>query len=349
MRETRESRDVWPVRGGGLATRVRHRITAHIETCRPDLVFYAGLVSLTGALLSSHHWTAWRLVAAWAAPTIGWFAAMYGGDYFDRELDAISKSQRPIPSGRMKPAEALTGMIVYILLGTFIAVALNPLNLAVVALTTAIGISYSKFFKAHGILGNISRGAITALAFVMGMLATSPGLVLRLLPVGLVFWLHDSGSNVVGAICDADGDRKGGYLTFPVRHGHRAALRLFLAFDVLWLALAAGAPVLIPGKSFDLAVYATFLAIAVALGSVTVVMLLQAPKPIARLAALRAHEVLVIERLVLAAAFIAAVTSPWVGLALLLPSAAATTLASLAIMRPSYEPDRLRWKKVAAQ
>jgi geranylgeranylglycerol-phosphate geranylgeranyltransferase len=325
------------------AIQAKQRIIAHIETCRPDLVFYAGLVSVSGALLASPHWTAWRLVGAWAAPTIGWFAAMYGGDYFDRDLDAIAKSQRPIPSGRMNPGEALSGMIVFILLGAVIAALLNPINLIIVVAAAGTGICYSKFFKTHGVLGNISRGAITALAFTMGTLSTSSHLQLRLIPVALIFWLHDSGSNVVGAICDADGDRQGGYLTFPVRHGDRASLWLLAGFDAAWVALAAGCPFALRG-SFRLGTYGSFLAVAVLLGSVTVVMLLQAARPIPRLAALRAHEVLVIERLVLAAAFIAAVTGAWYGVIVIVPSAAATLLSSIVIMRPSYEPNRLRWR-----
>jgi 4-hydroxybenzoate polyprenyltransferase/geranylgeranylglycerol-phosphate geranylgeranyltransferase len=325
----------------------KERVIAHIETCRPDLIFYAGLVAMSGAMLASDHWTVWRLAGAWAAPTLGWFAAMYGGDYFDRDLDAIAKAQRPIPSGRMRPGEALAGMIANIVLGAVIAALLNPFNLIIAGAATLIGVSYSKYFKAHGILGNISRGAITALAFTMGTLATSPHLPLRLLPLGLVFWLHDSGSNVVGAICDADGDRQGGYRTFPVRHGDLASLWLLVGFDVLWLALAAGYPFAL-ATPFDHAAYGGFLAVAAVMGSITVIMLVRAPRPIPRLDALRAHEILVIERLALAAAFIAAVAGVWLGLVLAVLSAGATLLSSVVIMRRSYEPNRLRWRKAAA-
>jgi O-antigen/teichoic acid export membrane protein len=55
--------------------------------------------------------------------------------------------------------------------------------------------------------------------------------------------------------------------------------------------------------------------------------------------------VLVLERLVLAAAFIAAVSTVWLAVALLIPSIAATVAASLVIMRRSYEPDRMNWRR----
>lgn len=315
------------------------RLVAHLEAWRPDLSTYAGLVSLSGALLSAEHVSGWRLVGAWLAPTLGWIAAMYGGDYFDRDLDAVSKPHRPIPSGRMTAREALGGMVTCIALGLIIAVALNPLNLVVVAVTTVLGVSYSRYLKARGIWGNLIRGGVTAMAFIMGALAASPTLPLHVLPIALVFWLHDSGSNVVGAICDQDGDRKGGYRTFPVRHGDGPALGLLIAFDVAWVALALAYPITL--GQFNLLSYSPFLAGAVAFGLTTVVMLLRAPRPIPRLAALQAHEYLVVGRLVLAAGFIAGARNPWLAVALLVPAAAATLLSSLHMMRRRYEPTRV--------
>ncbi len=320
--------------------RIRDLMVAHVEAWRPDLSTYAGLVSLAGAVLAVEGAPTWRLFGAWLSPTLGWVAAMYGGDYFDRHLDAVSKPHRPIPSGRMRAGEALAGMIICIGLGLIVAVVLNPLNLLVVAATTVLGVSYSKYLKARGIWGNLIRGGVTAMAFLLGILSVQATPPLILLPIAMVFWLHDSGSNVVGAICDQEGDRKGGYRTFPVRHGDTAALWLLGAFDIGWLALAVGYPLTL--ARFDELAYLPFLVVATALGLTTVVMLLRAPRPIPRLSALRAHEYLVVGRLALAAAFIAGAASVWLAMALLLPSAAATLLASLKMMRRRYEPTRTR-------
>jgi geranylgeranylglycerol-phosphate geranylgeranyltransferase len=331
----------------GSGRRWRDRLVAHIEIWRLDLFSYAGLVSLAGAFLATDDRPLWRLVGAWLAPTLGWLAAMYGGDYFDRDLDATSKPQRPVPSGRVSARAAFAGMWINVFLGTVIAALLNPLNLAVVAITLALGVSYSAYFKARGIFGNLVRGGVTAMSFIMGVLAMRPTQVLSIVPIALVFWLHDSGSNVVGAICDRDGDREGGYRTVPVRYGDAAALKLMLVLDVLWVVLAVGYPVTL-GDRVDLVSYALFLGITLIMGFVSVAMLLRAPRPIPRLVSLRAHEILVIERLVLTSAFIAAATSAFVAVMLFIPSAAAALLASIAIMRQSYEPSRDGWHKKAA-
>jgi geranylgeranylglycerol-phosphate geranylgeranyltransferase len=326
--------------------RLRKRLVAHVEMWRLDLFSYTGLVSVAGALLAAEDRPAWHMIGTWLAPSLGWVAAMYGGDYFDRDLDTVAKPQRPVPSGRVRPAEALAGMIACVVLGGVISVLLNPLNIVVVAIALTLGVSYSKYFKKHGIWGNVIRGGVTAMAFVHGTLATSPTPQPRLLLVALVFWLHDSGSNVVGAICDQDGDRAGGYRTFPVRHGDRAALWLILGFDIGWLALAAGSPALLGAAGldvrFDVGQYVPFLAAAALMALVSGAMLFRAPRPIPRLTSLRAHEVLVVERLVLASGLVAAATNAWLAIVLLVPSAGAWLVASVLLMRRSYEPSRVK-------
>ncbi|WP_162829882.1 UbiA family prenyltransferase [Amycolatopsis palatopharyngis] len=326
--------------------RLRDRLLTHLEVGRPDLVFYSGLVGVAGAVLASGTWSGWQLLGAWAAPTFGWFAAMYGGDYFDRELDKVTKAQRPIPSGRMSAGTARNGMVVWALLGMVIAVALNPVNLALVALAWSFGLAYSKFLKTRGVWGNLSRGAITMCAFGVGAFATTDSPSWVLLPVALVFGLHDAASNVVGAICDADGDREGGYRTFPVRHGEKASLWLMSALHLAWMALAIGHPAaLLPG--FATGAYAPLLTIAIGMALFSAAMLLRASRPIARIPALKSHEVLVIERLVLGCAVVAGAAGFWWGVGLLVPFVVATIASSLLLMRGSYEPSR-RWRARSA-
>lgn len=336
------------VRGEPPAQRIsaRDRVLAHIEIWRLDLFSYAGLVGVAGALLATDDPALWRVFGAWLAPTFGWLAAMYGGDFFDRDLDASSKPQRPVPSGRVSARAAFAGMVINVLLGLIVAAVLNPLNVVVVVITLGLGVAYNAYLKAHGVFGNLTRGGVTAMAFVMGSLATHSELQVELLPIALIFWLHDSGSNVVGAICDREGDREGGYGTFPVRHGDTASLWLMVGFDLSWVGLAVIYPLFLDQVAST--TYAVFLGIALVMAVVSAGMLVRGPRPIPRLVGLRSHEILVIERLVLTSALVATATSALVGILLFLPSAAAALVASAAIMRKSYEPSRHGWRKNAA-
>jgi 4-hydroxybenzoate polyprenyltransferase/geranylgeranylglycerol-phosphate geranylgeranyltransferase len=117
-----------------------------------------------------------------------------------------------------------------------------------------------------------------------------------------VFWVHDAGSNLIGAFRDLDGDRAGGYQTAPVKYGRPAATRIAAGFWLAWCALAAGV-FWSRGSTYGVR---ALLAVAAILGLTALIWVVRAPATRFRRAALEAHEVLVVERLVLAAAFVAA-------------------------------------------
>ncbi|MGW0515834.1 UbiA family prenyltransferase [Crossiella sp. NPDC003009] len=323
----------------------RRTLLAHLEICRPDSMFYAGLVGLAGAVLAARlnqtDPETWRLFAAWAAPTFGWIASLYGGDYFDRELDATAKPHRPIPSGRMSARTAFTGMVLTIGLGLVFAVALTPLNLALGVVAVVTGVSYSRTFKARGLAGNLMRGVPTALAFLVGTTASGPVPPWELLPLALAFWVHDSASNLVGALCDRDSDREGGYRTYPVRYGDGSTLRMLTVLNGVWIVLAVGWPLALDTEALDLSLLWPFLLVALPLCWTCFLMLARAARPIPRLAALRAHEVLVGERLVLACGFIALGGGLVLALAVLVP-AAVLTAAARSVMRRRDHPSLAR-------
>src|SRR5690242_10887233 len=152
---------------------IRTRLMAHVEAWRLDLSTYAGIVSLGGALLASEHRVTWRLVGAWLAPTLGWLAGLYGGDYFDRELDAVAKPHRPIPSGRMSARTGLIMMVSCVAAGAAFGLLLNWRTVLLVGVALVAGISYNTWFKARGFSGNLVRGGLTAFAFLFGAMATS--------------------------------------------------------------------------------------------------------------------------------------------------------------------------------
>ena len=291
-------------------------VTAHLETWRPYTLSYPGLVGLAGAVLAAAApqadalgaggQTGWRLLGAWAVPTLGWLAGLYGGDYFDRRLDAVAKPHRPIPSGRMRAGTALACMILCVALGTGSALVLNWRTPVLAVAALSLGIAYSKVFKARGLTGNLLRGGITALAFVFGAMCVTPYPDPAILLVATVFWFQDAASNIVGTIRDVDGDREGGYMTFAVRRGPRAALAVVVALVGCWVVVAALAPTVLSGTT-GVAFYAPMIVIAVVLVVVALAPLRAGVDPVR---ALRAHGVLVVERTILAGAFVALGAGP---------------------------------------
>jgi 4-hydroxybenzoate polyprenyltransferase/geranylgeranylglycerol-phosphate geranylgeranyltransferase len=266
-------------------------------------MWYPGLVALGGAALigGPHH--PWRLLAAWLAPTAGWLGGHYLGDYFDRQLDAIGKPHRPIPSGRLNPNVArICGCGCFTLLA--VLAILGGLATTGTAVLGALGIvGYSRWLKARGVAGNLIRGTLGALALLYGAAAIGQHPAGRLWPALLVLaigWLlHDTSSNLVGAIRDVEGDRAGGYRTLPVRHGSERAVRVAIGlYAGAFGAMLVGG--LLAGRGNRPVFGLTMLLVAV-LAALAFSPLVKHRSAMAVPVALRAHSVLVIERVILAA------------------------------------------------
>lgn len=318
------------------AAPIRVKILAHVEACRPDTIFYAGTVALSGAILTNPHADPGSLVLAWLVPTLAWIASLYGGDYFDRELDALTKPHRPIPSGRINAVTARNLMIALIAAGGLLAVLANPLTPLLAVPATIFGIAYARWLKGRGLWGNISRGLPTALALLYGSMTVQTLPAPALIPLALMFWVHDSGSNLLGALCDRDGDRRGGYLTYPVLRGDEATVRGLTSFYFGWVVLALIWPVS-SGSGIDFVVYYGVILAAIALGWISLSMVIRSPRPIPRAVGLRAHEIVVIERIVLGTFLIAAAGRIELAVLVGVPSMALTVLARR-LMRRRYEP-----------
>lgn len=299
-------------------------------------MLYVGLVGLAGGLLSDPRAPGWALFGAWAVPTLGWIGGHYGADYFDRRLDAAAKPHRPIPSGRMPALDGLAGLWACTVAGGAYALLLNWRTVVLVAAALAGGLVYSLLLKARGLGGNLVRGSLTAFALLFGAMATAPYPARHIWPVAAVFLLHDSQSNLVGTLRDIGGDRAAGYETFPVRRGARPAIRVVIAFTALWVALAAGVPSLLPTPASGTATYWTVLGLCAVLAVWAISLLTRAPDPMPPPVALKAHAILVAERVMLAGAFIGLAAGPAATLATAVPALLVTVLLQ-SRMRSRYE------------
>lgn len=315
----------------------RAALSAHVRTWRPYTLWYVGLVGLAGETLAAADTSPARMLVAWLVPTLVWVAAHYLADYLDRDLDAVSKPHRPIPSGQLRPATALASGAVLAAAGCGIALVANWRTAGLLVVALAGAYAYNGFLKARGIWGNLVRGSLTAAVFVFGTMVATPLPPVALLPFLLVFWAHDAASNLVGAMRDIAGDREGGYATYAVRRGPKAAARTSACLYALAIALAL---------AFGLAVVeehraaaGVTLAVAAALGARAFGLLFAAGSALTPRTALRAHGVLVVERLILAAALLVPGAGPVTALAVLVPALLLTVTTQRA-MRARHEfPD----------
>ncbi len=290
---------------------------AHVQTWRPYTLWYVGFLGLAGAALSDGSHSGWRLLAAWSTPTLGWLGGHYLSDYFDRHLDGIAKPHRPIPSGRLPASMALSCGVLSMLAVAVLAVLTGWRTSLVAVLSVAAVLSYGLRLKTLGIAGNLVRGALGALALLYGAVIVAP-LGWTLVPFLVAFLLHDTASNLVGTLRDIDGDRAGGYRTLPVSHG--SVVGVWTAAGLYAGAIAAAAIGATVGHGTTRLWYLLWLAGVAATGALALAPLVAQRRLLPVRVALHAHEVLVLERLALAAAVIGLGLGAVPALALLIPA-----------------------------
>lgn len=322
--------------------KLRAKLLAHLETMRPYTVFHSGMLGFAAALfLSGGAAQPWRIVLAFLVPTLGWIAGLYGGDYFDRDLDAIAKPHRPIPSGKISARLAFSFMVGYIVVGYVLALTLSPLALLIAILTTVVGVAYSKVLKRHALIGNFDRGLLATFTVLFA------GAGVRSLAVGWpllvlcgMFFFHDSSSNLIGAIRDLEGDREAGYQTVPVVYGIPRSVLISGGLTLAWLALAC--PLFFFHRDQDIAI--ALFTVAALMTVIVHLVLLTRRKKLTRQQALGAHKVIVVERLVLSAA-IATVYGPISVVLPLLAAVVVATQTAQVTLRNKYEFDPVQTRQ----
>ena len=163
-------------------------------------------------------------------------------DYYDRDIDAINRPKRPIPSGRVSARAAYYYSLALFAVGCLFAGLVNQLCLAVAAFNSMLLFLYARNLKATPLAGNISVAFLTGSTFLFGGAAAgSVGLLANKVPFLLSFLVSMS-REIAKDIEDMAGDRAGGARTLPILAGERAAAALAAAFALAAVVLGFFAP-----------------------------------------------------------------------------------------------------------
>ena len=315
------------------------KLFAHLETMRPYTLLWCGLVSLVGACLRYGDIPPIQTtVLVFFIPILGWIAGLYLADYYDKGLDAIQKPQRPIPSGRIPPNEALAVGAAYAILGLALSFFLPLLNIVIVFIAGALVLCYAKYTKAKGLLGNFNRGAMTVMTFLFGVFSI-PGTSstpVSIWMLSLVFFFHDTNSNIIGAIRDVHGDKTGGYATTPVKYGIRWTLLISVILSIVYLLLTAEIVSFYPMIIYPLYFLMLFV-IGVLILCMMYLILFTSMNTLTRKQSLHAHELFVAERIIFSSAFIVGIASSHILSFSICIISLLITLLSQHILRERYE------------
>lgn len=172
-------------------------------------------------------------------------ASMVTNDYWDRRVDAINEPTRPIPSGLVSPGEAFVYAVLLITFGVAAAYLTNEVCLVAAVVSLLVSLSYNRWGKQWGLLGNFMVSACVAVPFVYGGLlyggfdVPQRGLVLALSFAGMAF-LANTGREVIKGIADVEGDKARAVRTLAISHGAPVAAAVGVGFFLCAIVFSLG-------------------------------------------------------------------------------------------------------------
>lgn len=199
------------------------RLRGAIALTRPGNAIAAGALTFVGTLVAGDPFSA-AAGAAVAATVLATGAGMGINDYFDREIDAINRPERPIPSGALSPRAAVVESALLFAAAVALALVLPVLAIAIALVNLVALVTYTKLFKGRPGVGNALVAFLGGSTFLFGGAAV--GNVEATLVLFLLAAFATLGREIVKDVEDMRGDRAEGLHTLPIAIGRPWALRL---------------------------------------------------------------------------------------------------------------------------
>jgi geranylgeranylglycerol-phosphate geranylgeranyltransferase len=158
-------------------------------------------------------------------------------DYYDLEIDLINEPGRPIPSGVIKPKEALACAFICVLIGISTSIMLNLATFIIALISLLLMVYYNVKGKKTGLLGNFIVSVCVALPFIYGGYAMN-NMNLTLSIFALMAFLANTGREIVKGIADVKGDKIKGVKTLAATAGVFKASIAAASFFSIGVALS---------------------------------------------------------------------------------------------------------------
>lgn len=217
------------------------RLVGYLHLMRPVNCLMMGFAVAVGAALANpvNLKTSWLNVAyGFVTGSMLTAASMAINDYYDREIDAVNEPNRPIPSGAVRPKEALVFASILTVAGFVAAYMTNLYCLLAAIVTWLVFSAYTTAGKRSGLPGNFLVSACVAIPFVYGNVAVLSSVSLNVLLFVLMVFMSNTGREITKGIVDVQGDKTQGVKTLAVRYGEKKAAVAAALFYLSAVALS---------------------------------------------------------------------------------------------------------------
>lgn len=227
------------------------KLACYVQLMRPINSLIMGFAVIVGAVIANstvfnNYWP--NLFYGFLTSFLLTAASMALNDYYDREIDAINEPSRPIPSGRIKPKEALAFASILTILGLAAAILTSATStyscFATALIFWIVSASYVTLGKHTGLLGNFLVSACVSAPFVYGSLAVTDIIKWNVWIFVLMVFLSNTGREITKGIVDVQGDKARNIKTLAVLYGERKAAIAAAVFYLLAVTLTPAPPFL---------------------------------------------------------------------------------------------------------
>ena len=202
------------------------KTSGYLRLMRPINCIMMGIAVIVGMVLANPDFSKFQFLNAVNGFLTGFMltaSSMAINDYYDREIDAVNEPNRPIPSGLIKPEDALVFAIILAVIGVIAASLINTLCLLTAVVSWIISVVYATSGKRTGLLGNFLVSTCVAIPFIYGSIAVVGTVKSNVLIFASMAFLSNTGREITKGIVDVQGDRMKNVKTLAVRYGEKTA------------------------------------------------------------------------------------------------------------------------------
>lgn len=190
-------------------------VRGYLQIIRPVNALVAGIAVLLGVLVAGVAMIPILLLLIVAVFCITG-AGNAVNDYYDREIDAINRPDRPIPSGAVSVRGAAVYSAVLFVFGIACAAFVHPFCFVIACFNAFLLVVYAAWLKRVPLAGNVVVSYLAGSIFLFGgAVAGLPGLLVNLPLAGIVF-LPMTAREILKDAEDIEGDREGGARPLPM-------------------------------------------------------------------------------------------------------------------------------------
>jgi geranylgeranylglycerol-phosphate geranylgeranyltransferase len=211
------------------------RLAGFITITRPINSFVAGLAAIVAYLIDTGTVIPESLLLFFIVALIT-AAGNVINDFFDAEIDAINRPDRPIPSGAVSRGAARGFAVMLFLAGILVSFFTNSLCIGIAIFNVLLLIAYAVKLKSTPLIGNIVVAYISASIFLFGGAFNGLDGLVRIIPIAAITFFAMLSRELLKDAEDVEGDRAGGADTVPIRIGIKKTSEFALVTTVLAVA-----------------------------------------------------------------------------------------------------------------